>query len=73
MFAQEPRPPVDTSTGIIAELKQAEIQPLSHPYDTLLSAHCNYEDECERGQMDTQALCAHVPKGTAMTLECSQI
>lgn len=40
--------------------------PLPHPADTLLSAHRNYEDECERGRMDTQGPFAHVPKRAAV-------
>lgn len=48
------------AAGIITDLKQAiKTQAPSHPPDTLPSAHRNYEDECERGQMDTQGpVCA---------------
>lgn len=42
------------------------------PADTLLSAHRNYEDECERGQVDTQDACAHVPTLTTRERAASQ-
>lgn len=63
-------PAVDIS--IITDLEQAKIQPLPHPADTILSAHRNYEDECERGQVDTHAACAHVPQCTALMLKSGQ-